>query len=240
MKRSFILKKAAERVKSLKPTFPIAGHRFFGRLIASVLLTFVAVMTIPAVSNSSETDDSVEKIQKAYERIRDMKGAFTQKNIIKDLNKTDTYRGEFFIKQPLKMKWLYTGKAAQDIYISNDTVIIYKKGDKQAYKGKFDKKTYGQTPVALLGGFGNIREEFIISGKGNSLLLKPKSPLGNITSISITLSEDDFPIKSFTIQDGRSNVIEIVLKDVRTNTGLKNPLFEFQLPKGVNVYEYNQ
>ena len=55
----------------------------------------------------------------------------------------------------------------------------------------------------------------------------------------MTLSEDDFPIKSFTIQDGRSNVIEIVLKDVRTNTGLKDSLFEFHLPKGVNVYEYN-
>jgi outer membrane lipoprotein-sorting protein len=117
--------------------------------------------------------------------------------------------------------------------------MIYKKGDKQAYKGKFDKKTYGQTPVALLGGFGNISQEFIITGRGNSLLLKPKSPLGNVTSISINLSGDDFPIKSFTIRDGRSNVIEIVLKDIRTNTGLKDSLFEFQLPKGVNVYEYN-
>ena len=240
MKRSFILKTAVEKNKSLKPTLPTTGYSFFGTVIASVLFMFIAGIAIAPVSNSSESDDSVEKIQKAYENIRDMKGAFTQKNIIKDLNKTDIYKGEFFIKQPLKMKWLYTGKAAQDIYISNDTVMIYKKGDKQAYKGKFDKKTYGQTPIALLGGFGNIRQEFIISGRGNSLLLKPKTPLGNITSISITLSEDDFPIKSFTIRDGRSNVIEIVLKNIRTNTGLKDSLFEFQLPKEVNVFEYNQ
>ena len=225
--------------KSLKPTLPTTGHGFFRTVIASVLLMFIAIVTFPSVSISSETDDSIEKIQKAYEKIRDMKGAFTQKNIIKDLNKTDTYKGEFYIKQPLKMKWLYTGKAAQDIFINNDTVMIYKKGDKQAYKGKFDKKTYGQTPIALLGGFGNIRQEFNISGRGNSLLLKPKSPLGNITSISLTLSEDDFPIKSFTIQDGRSNVIEIVMRNVRTNTGLKDSLFEFQLPKEVNVFEYN-
>ena len=129
-----------------------------------------------AVSNSAGVDDSIEKIQKAYEKIKDMKGAFTQKNTIKDLNKTDTYKGEFFIKQPLKMKWLYTGKAAQDIYISNDTVMIYKKGDKQAYKGKFDKETYGQTPVALLGGFGNIRQEFNISGRGKPCCSNPKAP----------------------------------------------------------------
>lgn len=208
-------------------------------VIASVLFIFIAGIALPAVSPASEFDDNIEKIQKAYEKIKDMKGGFTQKNTIKDLNKTDTYKGEFFIKQPLRMKWVYTGKAAQDIFINNDTVVIYKKGDKQAYKARFDKATYGQTPVALLSGFGNIRQEFTISGRGNTLLLKPKSSLGNITSISITLADDAFPIQSFTIQDGRSNVIEIVLKDVKTNTGLKDPLFEFSLPKGVNVYEYN-
>ena len=204
----------------------------------SVFLLFTADMVLPADSSSSGPDDNVEKIQKAYEKIKDMHGSFTQKNTIKDLNKTDTYKGEFFIKQPLRMKWIYTGKAAQDIFISNETVLIYNKGDKQAYKGKFDRATFGQTPIALLSGFGNIRQEFSISGKGNSLLLKPKSPLGNITSISIKLSDDKFPIQSFLIQDGSSNVIEITLKEVSTNTGLKDTLFEFSVPKGVNVYEY--
>ncbi len=200
----------------------------------------IAGLSLPQLSISSELDGSIEKIQKAYEKIKDMKGSFTQKNTIRDLNKTDTYKGEFFIKQPLRMKWLYTGKAAQDIFINNETVLIYKKGDKQAYKGKFDKTAYGQTPIALLSGFGNIRQEFIITGRGNTLLLKPKSPLSNITSISMTLSEEDFPIKSFIIQDNRSNVVEIILKDIKTNTGLKDSLFEFSLPKGVNVYEFNQ
>ncbi|MFZ2199072.1 MAG: outer membrane lipoprotein carrier protein LolA, partial [Thermodesulfovibrionales bacterium] len=167
--RYFIAVAMNTAIGRVRPTLPTAGHRFFGTVIASVLFMFIAGMAVTPVSGSSETDDSVEKIQKAYENIRDMKGSFTQKNTIKDLNKTDTYKGEFFIKQPLKMKWLYTGKAAQDIYISNDTVMIFKKGDKQAYKGKFDKKTYGQTPIALLGGFGNIGQEFNISVKGKSL-----------------------------------------------------------------------
>ncbi len=212
----------------------------FRMAVASVLFLFIAGLALRTVSHASELDDRVERIQKAYENIKDMKGVFTQKNVIKDLDKTDRYKGEFFIRQPLKMKWVYTGKAAQDIFINDNTVLIYKKGDMQAYRGKFDKTTFGQTPVALLGGFGNIRQEFTISGKGNTLVLKPKSPLGNITSISITLSEDDFPIQAFTIYDGRSNVVEIVLKNVKINTGLKNSVFEFSLPKGVNIYEYNQ
>jgi outer membrane lipoprotein carrier protein len=204
----------------------------------SAFFLFTATIVLPAVSSSSGLDDNIERIQRAYEKIKDMHGSFTQKNTIKDLNKTDTYKGEFFIKQPRRMKWIYTGKAAQDIFISNETVVIYNKGDKQAYKGKFDRATFGQTPIALLTGFGNIRQEFSISGRGNALLLKPKSPLGTITSISIKLSDNEFPIQSFTIQDGSSNVVEITLKEVRTNTGLKDALFEFSVPKGVNVYEY--
>ncbi len=207
--------------------------------MATAFLLCVSALSLPQLAISSELDGNIDKIQKAYEKIKDMKGSFTQKNIIKNLNKTDSYKGEFFIRQPLRMKWIYTGKASQDIFINNDTVLIYNRDGKQAYKGKFDKAAYGQTPIALLGGFGNIRQEFIITGKGNTLLLKPKSPLVNITSISMTLSEDDFPIQSFVIQDDRSNVIEIVLKDVKTNTGLKDSIFEFSVPKGVSVYEYN-
>ena len=212
---------------------------FLRTAVTVVLMICLAGLSRPALSFSAGVDDNVEKIQKAYEKIKDMKGSFTQKNTIKDLRQTDTYKGEFFIRQPLRMKWVYTGKAAQDIFINNNVVMIYKKGDKQAYKGKFDKETYGQTPVALLGGFGNIRQEFNISGRGDSLLLKPKKNLGNVTSITITLSDDEFPIKSFTIQDGSSNVIEIALKGVKVNTGLKDSVFEYSLPKGVNVYEYN-
>jgi len=208
-------------------------------VITSVLIICMAGLALPAISISAGVDENIEKIQNAYEKIKDMKGSFTQKNTIKDLKRTDTYKGEFFIRQPLRMKWVYTGKAAQDIYIGNNIVMIYKKGDKQAYKGKFDKETYGQTPVALLSGFGNIRQEFNITGRGNTLLLTPRKSLGNVTSISIALSDDEFPIKSFTIQDGASNVIEIGLKNVRINTGLKDSVFEFSLPKGVNVYEYN-
>jgi len=51
------------------------------------------------------------------------------------------------------------------------------------------------------------------------------------------MSGGDFPIQSFTIFDGNSNVVEIELKDIEINTGLKDSLFEFSLPEGVSIYE---
>jgi outer membrane lipoprotein carrier protein len=201
------------------------------------MMFFLLLLSLACTALASDEDVNIARIQKAYEGIKDIRGSFVQKSVIKDLNKTETYRGEFFIKRPMKMKWVYGGKTAQDLTINGDTVLIYKKGDKQAYRNRFDRQTYGQTPVALLSGFGNVKEEFDVSGKGNTLVLKPKKPMGNVTTIKVVLSEGGFPIRSFVISDTRGNVVEIELKDVKTNTGLKDSLFTLALPKGVSVFE---
>jgi outer membrane lipoprotein carrier protein len=205
---------------------------FVKALLSVFFLSFLAANVL-----ASGVDENISRIQKAYEGIRDLKGSFVQKSEIKDLDRTDTYKGEFYIKRPAKMKWMYTGKTAQDLIINGDTVLIYKRGDKQAYKSRFDRATYGQTPVALLGGFGNIKEEFEVSGSGDTLILKPKKPMGNVATIKVSLSEGGFPIRSFVIRDSRSNVIDIELTGVKINTGLKDSLFDLALPKGVNVFE---
>ncbi len=182
-------------------------------------------------------DDEVTRIQKAYENIKDIKGSFIQKSYIKDLNRTDTYKGQFFIKSP-KMRWEYKADKPQIVYITGDDIIIYQKKEKQAFKARFDRATYGQAPIALLGGFGNIKNEFDVSIKSEQkLLLKPKKTMGNIVSVEITTSSEEFPIESLTIIDTLSNRIDIYLKDVKINTELKDRLFEFSPPEGVNILQ---
>ncbi len=188
---------------------------------------------------AASVDEKIASIQRAYENISDISGSFVQKSHIKDLKRTDTFKGRFFIKRPMKMKWNYKGDNAQDVLITNDEIIIYQKKEKQAFKGKFDRNTYGQAPIALLSGFGKIQEEFSVSEKNDKLLLKPKKPMGAIVSIEIESSGDEFPIKSFVINDSYANRIEMTLKDVKINTGLEDKYFELSLPKGVTVLEHN-
>ncbi|MBI5102473.1 MAG: outer membrane lipoprotein carrier protein LolA [Nitrospirae bacterium] len=207
-----------------------------GLLRPICILIFILAVNLP-VSFGSDADAKLARIQKAYEGIVDIKGAFTQKSTIKDLKKTETFKGEFFIKPPMRMKWIYKGTAAQDLIINNDTVLIIKKSENQAYKSRFDKATYGQTPVALLGGFGNIRDEFIVSSTGDSLLLRPKKTLGTVTSIKVRVSDDGFPVRAFTITDKYGNVIEIDLSGVTVNSGVRDSMFDLAAPKGVNVME---
>lgn len=201
---------------------------------------FVAFLCHPFNAHSS--DFTAERIQKAYEEIKDIKGSFVQKSYIKDLKRTDKYKGTFIIKMPGKMRWQYNGDNSQstEVIINGDDMIIYNKNEKQAFKSRFEKKTYGQSPIALLSGFGNIKKDFDITAKDEKLILTPKEPVGNFASIEITLSEEGFPIGSLTVIDKRSNRIDITFRDVDLNVGVRDSVFDFSLPKGASMYEYNQ
>lgn len=136
------------------------------------------------------------------------------------------------------MKWSYQGGQAQDVFIYDETILIYQKKEKQAFKASFDRETYGQAPLALLGGFGNIREEFATSEKDGRLFMKPKKKMGEIVSIEIETSDDGFPIRSLTIVDTFKNRIDLVLEDVKVNTGLKDSEFNPSLPKDITILDY--
>lgn len=205
------------------------------------MLSFAVLIFGPLLSSASavSVDEEIIRIQKAYENIRDIKGSFFQKSFIRDLKTTETFKGHFYIKRPMKMKWSYEGDKAQDVLINNDEITIYQKKEKQAFQGKFDRETYGQAPIALLGGFGRIQDEFAVSGKQGKLLLKPKKPMGVILSVEIEPSDGAFPIRSFTVIDSYSNRITMDLMDVKINTGLDDAFFNPALPKDVSIFRQN-
>ncbi|MBF0559868.1 MAG: outer membrane lipoprotein carrier protein LolA [Nitrospirae bacterium] len=210
------------------------GGRIFNFLFFVSCFLLCALCSMLYASDSA--GDEVARIQKAYESIKDVKGDFVQKSYIRDLKRTDTYGGRFFIKPP-RMKWEFSGDKPQSVYITAEDIIIYQKKEKQAIRAKFDRATYGQAPIALLGGFGDINKEFDVSMKKGRLLLKPRKPMGIIVQIELTLSDAAFPIETLSILDTASNRIDITLKDVRVNSGLGEKIFVFTPPEGVSVFQ---
>lgn len=201
------------------------------------LVQIIAVMTfLASPCFALEAEQEVARIQKAYEGIRDLSGAFTQKSFIKDLKKTETYKGEFFIKAR-KMKWDYRGDKPQTVYINGDEIVIYQKKERQAFRGRFERSTYGQSAIALLGGFGRIAEEFDVTAQKDRLVLRPKMPLGNVARVELTPGDGSFPIEALTIIDTSSNKIEVRLGNVKINEGLRDAVFEFVPPEGVTVLQ---
>jgi outer membrane lipoprotein-sorting protein len=110
--------------------------------------------------------------------------------------------------------------------------------EKQVFKSKFEPATYGQAPLALLAGFGDIRKEFDVTSAANDKIsLTPKKPMGNITRIEITGAQSGFPIRTLSIIDKLSNRVDITLSGVKLNSNLSDSIFKFVPPKNATVIE---
>lgn len=175
------------------------------------------------------------RIQNSYADLKDIKGSFIQKSFIKDLKKTTIYKGEFFIKQPSRMRWKYNG---QEVIINGPELLIIQRNEGQAFRGKFTEDVYGQIPLALLGGFADITKDFDITQADRKLILKPKGKMGLVLKIEILPSEDSFPIASLKITDIYSNTVEITVSDVVLNAGIADSVFTLSVPEGLKVFSY--
>ncbi len=209
----------------------------------SAVITLFLLLLFPAgfPERASGADFTVETIQKAYEKIRDIEGSFVQKSTIKDLKRTDTFRGTFMIKVPSKVRWQYQGQGKEiEVIVNGGAITVYQKSEKQVLKGNFDQTSYGQAPLALLGGFGNVGKEFDVRQKGKNLMLTPKRGMGIVTSVEVAPSGGEFPIGALTIIDKHSNRIEITFRNIVLNSGIKDSAFDFSVPEGVSVYEQSR
>jgi outer membrane lipoprotein carrier protein len=192
-------------------------------------------------SATSTLDMIVERIQGKYNEIQDIRGRFSQTSYIKDLERVEHYEGEFFIRKPSSMKWIYSKPRDEEVIIREGDIWIYKKSEKQAIKGTFSKDTYGQVPIVLLNSLGNLRADYEIRLiKDDILELKPRQRMGYIDYIVLEVNDRDFPVKAFSIFDTYGNKIDIKIKDIKTNSGLSDSLFVFKPGPGVEVFDLNQ
>lgn len=206
------------------------------RRLLSLLTT--PVFVVVSLVSTPRADSPVDRLQAFYSSFKDLEGTFTQRNRVKELNKTVSYKGHFYLKQN-RLFIDYKGQNPQKVYITGSEIVIYNEGQKTAYRIPFDERRYGQTPVALLRGFADLKAEFdikIIDDK--RLILRPLKGEANIEKIDLSLTEgQDFPISSFVLTDKLGNTTEIVFGRYKLNQGISDSLFRFSPPQGTTVVE---
>lgn len=204
-------------------------------------LLFGIICSLYAVADAAEAHNVVDRIEKKLEGISDIQGEFVQTSYLKDLDRTERYSGEFYVKKPSRLKWRYSDPRDEDVLISGDNIWIYKASEHQVVKSTFNGNELSQVPLALLESLEDIDSDYTAEIDGNDvLILVPKQRMGFIKSLSLDITTGEFPISAFTIFDtyGNRNVIE--LKNVKVNPGLADSLFEFTVPLGAELFDYSR
>jgi outer membrane lipoprotein carrier protein len=204
------------------------------------LILFLFIISIVSFVHAATDDDDVNELQKKFSLIRDVKGTFSQTSYLKDLEKTETYSGSFYIKKPSGVMWEYKTPRDEKVIMNGTDTWIYRQSLRQAIKTRFSKEAYSQVPIALLNSLENLRADFDITVTENETLnLKPRHQMGFIREIVIKTSPGNFPVKTLKVFDIYGNVITIELANIKTNSGLDDSLFTFTAPQGVEVFDMN-
>jgi outer membrane lipoprotein carrier protein len=225
-----------------------------GTSIKRLLILPLAVTGLLFYGVSGAADDSngikevVKKLQARYEQTRDLKADFKQSTKIEGFATPITSRGRVYIKKPGRLRWDYLDPTVEEIYVNENEVMMYVPELKQVLVGKLTKMAASQAPLQLLQGVAKLEEEFDLEptadgkrGEGGiplvTLLPKQTEPgaVRTVVQIVLEVQPKTYFIKTVSIHEISGNVSTFEFHNLKPNTGLRNALFEFETPAGVEV-----
>jgi outer membrane lipoprotein carrier protein len=197
-----------------------------------------------AVRAADPVKDLVKKVDARYQKTTDLTAEFAQTTSVRGFASAIKSAGRVYLKRPGKLRWDYLEPTLEQIFVENDKVQFYIPEHKQVLNGQLSKMTNSQAPLQLLQGIGRLDEHYLVS-------LTPDGARGNgglpLLSLTLTDGGPDQPrivvevdaathyLRRVELHDVNGNVSTFTFSAVMANTGLKDDLFVFTVPKGVEV-----
>ncbi len=200
-----------------------------------------------AAGAADEIKEAVKKLQVRYEQTKDLQADFTQKTRIEGFTTPIESSGRLYIKRPGRLRWDYLQPNVEEIYVNHNDVQMYVPEHKQVLVGKLTQMAASQAPLQLLQGMARLEEQFDVQptdgakGAGGLPLLTliPKADVPEsvrtVAKIVLELQPKTYFIKRLSIHEISGNVSTFEFTGLKPNSGLKNELFEFTVPPGVEV-----
>jgi outer membrane lipoprotein carrier protein len=183
-------------------------------------------------------EDSAALILKAYDGVTDLSARFSQLTTIETTEIEKTSSGAVFFKRGGKMRWEYEGNDPQLIVSDGKVLWFYQVRDRTAVRRETGKlPPSAKIALDLLGGLRGSEKYFEKSSCGEGCLeLTPKKPDPDLKRLLVRHGADGF-ITSVSTENGLGNVTRVEFSGIKKNTGVKEELFSFTPPEGVEIVD---
>ena len=216
--------------------------------LAAALITAAACLGWIRSSSAGETnaaDAVVDSLQKNYDATTDFIADFRQETEVKNLNRTLKASGKLSFKRPGKMHWLYEEPKGQFVLADGKHLYFYQPEQNQVIKSPLKNAFRGDIPLSFLLGLGNLKKDFNATLKASEenqhvLRLEPKGEAGGYSEILLGVSKASSDILWVSVRDAANNLTTLRFSNMRKGVGLKDNLFQVQIPKGADVVELGQ
>lgn len=184
-------------------------------------------------------DKPVQQLKAFLASSRSLSADFKQVLLNEQGRPVKTSFGVFYLQRPGKFRWDYQKPFAQQIVADKGKVWFYDQDLDQVTIKKLDA-SLGSTPALLLSGEVSLEDNFIIEGQGKDgdmqwIKLSPKSEETTFKYILIGLIKGS--LGGMELSDNFGQLTRIYFSNVLINPPLKQTLFQFEVPKGADVFE---
>lgn len=213
--------------------------------LAGLILCGPGAVSAQNKADKLPIEDLVDRIQNVYDAAKDLKADFSQESTIKSLKKTEKESGTVYFKKPRRMLWDYSSPQKKKLIINPQTAWLYVPEDKLVYMQNSEALVNSRLTIRFLTGIGKLRDDFQIKyspepldKSGNyqlDLAPKSKEAAGGFDKLSVTVDKSSFFITRCVFKDMYGNVTRISFRNMKTNNGLSDKMFNFTPPAGVKV-----
>lgn len=222
------------------------------RKISQLVWAFLLISELaggPAGSSRAAEANSAEPIvdalQRTYDATVDFIADFRQETEVKTLGRSLKATGKLSFKRPGKMLWNYETPKGQFVLADGKHLFFYQPDQNQVIKSPLKNAFRGDIPLSFLLGLGNLKKDFNATLKSsddsqNVLRLEPKGEAGGYNEILVGVGKATSDILWVSVRDAASNLTTLRFSAMRKGVGLKDNLFQVQIPNGADVVELGQ
>ena len=213
---------------------------------------FFLLATSGASLYAQPPESTLSSYESAKHELDSMKAHFVQKKIFTLFEETDTSEGEVWFKRPNQVLWRFQSPALSDTILSGENSWSVIPSTKQVQKINvaggnsnrlFEILGFGGGDEKLEDSFEVKEIPAAVDEKGMkllSLIPKEESLKPYYSEIIVKLSVVDYLPRHVILKEKSGDVTEILLSDVESNISVDNSLFEFKIPEGYQLIDYNQ
>ena len=210
-----------------------------------LLVTFTLCVNAGFAAESKSADVILERLQKSYDATADFVADFHQETEVKTLNRSMKAWGKLYFRRPGKMLWRYEEPKGQFVLADGKFLYYYQPEQNQIIKSPLKNAFRSDIPLSFLLGLGNLKKDFNATLKATEenddvLRLESKGESGGYSEILMGVSKNSSDIIWVSVRDAANNLTTIRFSGMRKGVGIKDSVFQLEVPKGVDVVELGQ
>ena len=204
------------------------------------LAMLLVILQTPAPS----LDTLVRGVERSFATMKDFSADFVQ--IFQDpLNQKQQESGHLYLMRPRMMRWEYQNPEEKLFVSDSKNVYLYVPADKQVSKEAVRDTFDDRMPLMFLLGRSDLRNEFtrfeLLNTKpfleGTKVLRMYPRRKTDLSEVIMEVDPANFQVRRLLLAHMDGSKSEFIFSNIRINTGLKAPLFQFKVPTGVEIVD---